>query len=51
MMVQYVIDCLSRNTAPPWLESTDPAVRFHFRWRREGSFRNPDLVAASRDEA
>ena len=26
MMVQYVIDCLSRNTAPPWLESADPAV-------------------------
>ena len=30
MMVQYVIDCLSRNTAPPWLESADPAVRFTF---------------------
>ena len=28
MMVQYVIDCLSRNTAPPWLESADPAVSF-----------------------
>ena len=27
MMVQYVIDCLSKNTAPPWLESADPAVR------------------------
>ena len=24
MMVQYVIDCLSQNTAPPWLESADP---------------------------
>ena len=29
-MVQYVIDCLSRNTAPPWLESADPAVSFSF---------------------
>ena len=27
-MVQYVIDCLSRNTAPTWLESADPAVSF-----------------------
>ena len=30
MMVQYVIDCLSRNSAPPWLESADPAVSFTF---------------------
>ena len=30
MMVQYVIDCLTRNTAPPWLESADPAVSFTF---------------------
>ena len=30
MMVQYVIDGLSRNTAPPWLESEDPAVSFTF---------------------
>ena len=30
MMVQCVIDCLSRNTAPPWLESADPAVSFTF---------------------
>ena len=30
MMVQYVIDCLSRNTAPPWLESADPAESFTF---------------------
>ena len=30
MMVQYVIDCLSRDTAPPWLESADPAVSFTF---------------------
>ena len=30
MMVQYVIDCLSRNTAPPWLASADPAVSFTF---------------------
>ena len=30
MMVQYVIDCLSRSTAPPWLESADPAVSFTF---------------------
>ena len=30
MMVQYVIDCLSQNTAPPWLESADPAVSFTF---------------------
>ena len=30
MMVQYVIDCLSKNTAPPWLESADPAVSFTF---------------------
>ena len=29
-MVQYVIDCLSRNAAPPWLESADPAVSFTF---------------------
>ena len=29
-MVQYVIDCLSRDTAPPWLESADPAVSFTF---------------------
>ena len=29
-MVQYVIDCLSKNTAPPWLESADPAVSFTF---------------------
>ena len=29
-MVQYVIDCLFRNTAPPWLESADPAVSFTF---------------------
>ena len=28
MMVQCVIDCLSRKTAPPWLESADQAVRF-----------------------
>ena len=27
-MVQHVIDCLSRDTAPPWLESADPAVSF-----------------------
>ena len=25
-----MIDCLSRNTAPPWLESADPAVSFTF---------------------
>ena len=30
MMVQYVIDYLSQNTAPPWLESADPAVSFTF---------------------
>ena len=30
MMVQYVIDCLSRDTTPPWLESADPAVSFTF---------------------
>ena len=30
MMVQHVIDCLSRNTAPQWLESADPAVRSTF---------------------
>ena len=30
MMVQYVIDCLSQNTAPPWLESAGPAVSFTF---------------------
>ena len=30
MMVQYVIDCLSCNTVPPWLESADPAVSFTF---------------------
>ena len=30
MMVQYVIDCLSRDTAPPWLESADPEVSFTF---------------------
>ena len=30
MMVQYVIDCLSRNKAPPWVESADPAVSFTF---------------------
>ena len=30
MTVQYVIDCLSRNTPPPWLESADPAVSFTF---------------------
>ena len=30
MMVQYVIDCLCLNTAPPWLESADPAVSFTF---------------------
>ena len=30
MMVQYVIDCFSQNTAPPWLESADPAVSFTF---------------------
>ena len=30
MMVQYVIDCLSKNTAPQWLESADPAVSFTF---------------------
>ena len=29
-MVQHVIDCLSRSTAPPWLESADPAVSFTF---------------------
>ena len=28
MMVQYVTDCVFRNTAPPWLESADPAVSF-----------------------
>ena len=46
MMVQYVIDCLSRNTAPPWLESADPAVSFTF-----AGVRDPDLVAASRNKA
>ena len=30
MMVQYVIDCVSHNTAPPWLESADPVVSFTF---------------------
>ena len=30
MMVQHVIDCLSRDAAPPWLESADPAVSFTF---------------------
>ena len=30
MMVQNVIDCLTRNTAPPWLESANPAVSFTF---------------------
>ena len=33
-MVQYVIDCLSWNTAPPCLESADAAVSFTFRWKR-----------------
>ena len=28
--VQYVIYCLSRNTAPPWLKSADPTVSFTF---------------------
>ena len=30
MMVQHVIDCLSRDTALPCLESADPAVSFTF---------------------
>ena len=30
MMVQYMIDCPSRGTAPPWLESVDLAVSFTF---------------------
>ena len=30
MMVQYVIDCFPRDTAPPRLESADPAVSFTF---------------------
>ena len=30
MMVQYMIDCLSQNTAPPWLESANPAASFTF---------------------
>ena len=30
MMVQHVIDCLSQDTAAPWLESADPAVSFTF---------------------
>ena len=34
-MVQYVIDCFSRNTAPPWLESADPAVSFTFAGREK----------------
>ena len=28
MMVQCVVDCPSRKTEPPWLESADPAVNF-----------------------
>ena len=51
MMVQHVIDSLSRNTAPPWLESADLAVSFTFWRRREGSFRDPDLAAAPRYDA
>ena len=35
MMVQYVTDCLSKNTAPPWLESADPAVSFTFAGREK----------------
>ena len=30
-----MIDCLSRNTAPPWLESADPAVSFTFAGREK----------------
>ena len=48
MMVQYVIDCLSRNTAPPWLESADPAVSFTFAGGEKAHSETPDLVAASR---
>ena len=36
MMVQYVIDCLSKNTVPPWLESADPAVSFTFAGGEKG---------------
>ena len=50
MMVQYVIDCLSKNTAPPWLESADPAVSFTFAGG-EKAHADPSLVAASRNEA
>ena len=51
MMVQNVIDCLSQNTAPPCLESADPAVSFTFAGGEKGSFRDSELVAASRNEA
>ena len=51
MMVQYVIDCLSRNTAPPWLESADPAASFTFAGGEKAHSETPDLVAASRYEA
>ena len=51
MMVQYVIDCLSRNTSATMVGVSGSCSEFHFCWRREGSFRDSDLVAASRDKA
>ena len=51
MMVQYVIDCLSRNTAPPSFGVSRSCSEFHVRWRGKGSFRDLNLVATSRYEA
>ena len=48
MMVQYVIDCFSRNTV---VGVSGSCSEFHFCWRREGSSGDSDLVAASRDKA
>ena len=51
MMVQYVIDCLSKKHSATMVGVSRSCSEFHFRWRRRGSFRDPDLVAASRNEA
>ena len=50
MMVQYVIDCLSRKHSATMVGVSGSCSKFQFCWRREGSFRDSDLVAASRGQ-
>ena len=51
MMVQYVIGLPFPQHSATMVGVSGSCSEFHFCWRRKGSFRDPDLGAASRNEA